>query len=100
MSDEEALMRSVIADPDDDTARLAAADWYDENDHPERAEWLRLGVEYRRLPKPGEGETIADLLRRADIEKRQTELRASTDCGSWLGWINWLYVTLAVHSVR
>lgn len=44
MSDESALLAAIAANPDDDTARLAYADWLDENDRAEQAEFIRVQV--------------------------------------------------------
>src|SRR5687767_4492465 len=38
----EALLRAIIADPDDTTLRLAYADWLEEHDEAERAEFVRV----------------------------------------------------------
>jgi len=45
MTDGEALRRSVVAEPDDDTPRLVYADWLDENGQPDRAAFIRAQVE-------------------------------------------------------
>ena len=37
MTDDEALLAAIIADPDEDTPRLAYADWLQENGQSERA---------------------------------------------------------------
>ncbi len=42
MSDEEALLAAISAHPDEDTPRLAFADWLDENDRNIRAEFIRV----------------------------------------------------------
>ncbi|MBP3960037.1 TIGR02996 domain-containing protein [Gemmata sp. G18] len=42
MSDEEALLAAISAHPDEDTPRLAFADWLDENDRGIRAEFIRI----------------------------------------------------------
>ena len=42
--DQAALLRAVIADPDDDLPRLVYADWLDEHGQDERAEFIRLHV--------------------------------------------------------
>ncbi|WP_439621151.1 TIGR02996 domain-containing protein [Gemmata sp.] len=44
MSDGDALLAAIIANPDDDTPRLIYADWLDENGQAERAEFIRLQV--------------------------------------------------------
>jgi uncharacterized protein (TIGR02996 family) len=52
VNDHDALLAAVIADPDEDTPRLMMADWFDENDQPERAEFVRVQVELARTPEP------------------------------------------------
>lgn len=42
MSDEAALLRAVIEEPEDDLPRLAYADWLDEHGQARRAEFIRL----------------------------------------------------------
>lgn len=41
---ETALLRAIAAHPDEDTPRLMYADWLEENDQPERAEFIRLQI--------------------------------------------------------
>lgn len=48
-ADEAALLAAVRADPDDDTPRLVYADWLDDHDRPERAEFIREQIELARL---------------------------------------------------
>ncbi|MBA4189684.1 MAG: hypothetical protein C0467_16995 [Planctomycetaceae bacterium] len=43
MTDEEALRRSIIAQPEEDTPRMVYADWLQENDRCEEAEFIRVG---------------------------------------------------------
>ncbi|MCI0703718.1 MAG: TIGR02996 domain-containing protein [Planctomycetia bacterium] len=45
MNDGEALRRAILALPEDDTPRLIFADWLQENNQPERAEFIRAQVE-------------------------------------------------------
>lgn len=42
MTTREALIAAIAAAPDDDLPRLVAADWFEENGEPERAEFVRL----------------------------------------------------------
>lgn len=42
MADESAFLAALQANPADDTARLVYADWLDEHDQPDKAEYLRL----------------------------------------------------------
>lgn len=44
------LYRAVLAAPDDDAPRLAYADWFADNGHPERAEYIRLSCRIAQLP--------------------------------------------------
>jgi uncharacterized protein (TIGR02996 family) len=46
-----ALLDYIVAHIDEDTPRLAYADWLDENDQPEHAEFVRVQVERARLPE-------------------------------------------------
>ncbi|MCE9561703.1 MAG: TIGR02996 domain-containing protein [Planctomycetes bacterium] len=45
----DALLAAVCADPDDDTARLAYADFLEEHKNPERAEFIRVQIELAQL---------------------------------------------------
>ena len=42
MTEREALLAAICANPDDDTPRLVYADWLQENGDPDRAEFIRL----------------------------------------------------------
>ena len=52
--DADALLRAVLAAPDDDAPRLIYADWLDEHGDPARAEFIRVQVELAR-PGPDRG---------------------------------------------
>ncbi|WP_439625353.1 TIGR02996 domain-containing protein [Gemmata sp.] len=70
MSDEDALLSAIAAAPDEDTPRLAYADWLDEHDRPVRAEFIRTQIEIARkehLPR-------AVLNRYVDLFKRNQDL--------------------------
>ena len=41
MNERDSFMQAIIAQPDDDMPRLVFADWLDENDDPERAQFIR-----------------------------------------------------------
>ena len=41
-ADEVGLLRAILAEPEEDTPRLAYADWLDEHGRPERAEFIRI----------------------------------------------------------
>ena len=66
MSPDNPFLRALLAQPDDDTLRLAIADWFDENDDPARAEFIRVQVELAR--------GVDERERRNLLEKRQAEL--------------------------
>jgi uncharacterized protein (TIGR02996 family) len=50
MTDHDALVAAICNEPDEDTPRLALADWLDENDEPERASFIRAQIELARTP--------------------------------------------------
>ena len=52
--DWEAFLAAVVADPDDDTVRLVAADWLDDHDDPDRAAFIRIQVELAAHGRAGE----------------------------------------------
>jgi uncharacterized protein (TIGR02996 family) len=49
MSDEEAFLAALKANPADDTTRLVFADWLDDRDEPAKAQYLRAVVDLTRL---------------------------------------------------
>jgi uncharacterized protein (TIGR02996 family) len=49
----EPFLRAICENPEDDTVRLAYADWLDENGDPERAEFIRVHVERGRANARG-----------------------------------------------
>jgi uncharacterized protein (TIGR02996 family) len=66
MSPDNPFLRALLAQPDDDTLRLAMADWLDENDDPARAEFIRVQIELAR--------GVEDRERRIALEKQQAKL--------------------------
>src|SRR3954462_14508269 len=50
MTREEAFLRDIWENPEDDTPRLVYADWLEENGRPERGEFIRLQCELDPLP--------------------------------------------------
>src|SRR5829696_3648603 len=49
MSERDLLLKAVCENPDDDTPRLVFADWLQEHDEEERAEFIRLQVRHAEL---------------------------------------------------
>ncbi len=70
MSDEDALLAAIAEHPDEDTPRLAYADWLDEHDRPILAEFIRVQIEISHK------ETLPRVLqnRYVDLWKRNQEL--------------------------
>jgi uncharacterized protein (TIGR02996 family) len=70
MSDRDALLATILADPADDTARLVFADWLSENGEADRGEFIRVEVELART-KP---HTEDDERRRRVLLHRRDDL--------------------------
>src|SRR5688572_16281574 len=72
MSDGPALLRAVIDNPSEDTPRLVFADWLDEHDEEDRAEFIRAQVRLAGMKPWDDGYTALDVrcrhLRRAHPE--------------------------------
>ncbi|QJW99598.1 TIGR02996 domain-containing protein [Frigoriglobus tundricola] len=93
MTPDNPFLHALLADPDDDTLRLALADWLNENDQAARAEFVRVQLELAR------GAPDRDHRRR--LELRQRDLLVAHDAewvaplarvlrcktGQWGGWV-------------
>lgn len=71
-SEELALIRAIQAATEDDAPRWIIADWYDEHDLPERAEYIRLELEIAKHPEQYNkivslGEHLQNCQRRTDL---------------------------------
>jgi uncharacterized protein (TIGR02996 family) len=67
MTDCDALLAAILTNPDEDTPRLVYADWLQENDEPERAEFIRLQCRLEQISRRSvEGRWLA---------KREQELQ-------------------------
>ena len=65
MTDRDALLAAILANPDDDTPRLVYADWIQENGQPLRAEFIRAQIEaVRAEPFSPEARRAADRARK------------------------------------
>lgn len=69
MSDREAFLRAIRANPDDDTVRLVFADWLDEHDDP-LGEFIRVQIELEPIR-----DTLEDPHARHLIQREQRFLR-------------------------
>jgi uncharacterized protein (TIGR02996 family) len=73
MTPDDAFLQAIIAAPDDDSPRLAYADYLDEQGRPDRAEFIRIQIDLARLPK-GDGRRTALAAReRALLEEYAAE---------------------------
>src|SRR5262245_42365097 len=85
MSDEASLLAAICDNPEEDTPRLAFADWLDENgrrDDRMRAAFIRAQIELARLPEDDENPDAA--LLRAEVELQVVEPpEGSTRCRAW-----------------
>jgi uncharacterized protein (TIGR02996 family) len=62
-----AFVAAIVADPDDDTSRLVAADFLEENGDPDRAAFIRIQVQLARLEASGQAKSLeADELRKKE----------------------------------
>ncbi|WP_439622894.1 TIGR02996 domain-containing protein [Gemmata sp.] len=66
MTDHDALLAAICASPDEDTPRLALADWLDEHDRHAHAGFVRAQVELARTP-PWEPVAVACRWRTPDL---------------------------------
>jgi uncharacterized protein (TIGR02996 family) len=76
MSAEPALLAAIRAHPDDDTPRLAYADWLDDAGLAARSEFVRVQVQLARLPDHDPA--------RPALEDREHDLLAAHE-PAWLG---------------
>jgi uncharacterized protein (TIGR02996 family) len=74
----DALLRAVLAAPDDDAPRLVYADWLDEHGDPDRAEFIRAQVE---LARP-----VADRARRYHLLTTERRL-LRVNRYAWSAWL-------------
>jgi uncharacterized protein (TIGR02996 family) len=76
MSELHDLLAGIRATPEDDAPRLILADWLDEHDEPERAEFIRLQVRLSRW--------VPDLEEREQLQAREHALLTAYGT-AWLG---------------
>src|SRR5262245_44417826 len=65
---ENAFLRAILDNPDDDAPRLIYADWLDENGDADRAEFIRLQISLARMESVGS--QYASLQSRAEEVRR------------------------------
>ncbi len=89
MSDETAFLNTIREHPDEDTPRLAFADWLDEQGNPvkaDRAAFIRAQVELARLPVDDPRCADLEVTERRLLAKHATEWSAP-----WPAFQNWEY---------
>jgi uncharacterized protein (TIGR02996 family) len=82
-SEQEAFLEAIFAAPEDDTARLAYADWLDERGQPARAEFIRVQIELARLTESHTKRTKPQEKRITKLATRAREL-FDQHSGEWL----------------
>jgi uncharacterized protein (TIGR02996 family) len=88
MSDFTALLRAVLTEPDEDTPRLAMADWYGENGDEARAEFVRVQCELHRRCFGGWTPTQQDVDDMEPLRRRERELLADGDWRNADAWFH------------
>jgi uncharacterized protein (TIGR02996 family) len=98
MSEREAFIESIAAQPDEDTPRLAFADWLQEHGEEDRAEYVRLSCALARRPPSRDGldrgstlallarnfpEWFGDLFTAAGMPRPTGKRGASAHLGAW-----------------
>jgi uncharacterized protein (TIGR02996 family) len=67
------LLTAIVADPADDALRLIYADWLDEHDQPERAEFIRGQIQLARVKEDSRGRRRLARRMRELLEAREQE---------------------------
>lgn len=73
MTDRDALLAAIRAEPDDDTARLVYADWLQENGQTARADFIRFQIEATRAEPFGLAARRAERSANALLDLHRTE---------------------------
>src|SRR4051812_18259315 len=75
-NEQAALLAAIIAKPKDNTARLVYADWLQEHDDEEQAEFIRDSIKYATMPQKGKAwKELHNRLWERIAERRRTWLR-------------------------
>lgn len=89
MTTHDALLRTIIENPDDDFPRLCYADWLEENGEVSRAEFIRAGIELAKwgdlsLPTPPNELVEA-------VKRHRISMKSAYDNG-WHGLSGWISI--------
>jgi len=91
MSERDELLAAIISEPQDDVVRLVFADWLEEHDEAERAEFIRLQIAHSQIPDSIERE--AELLSTYGPVWRHAESSIVNDGAFERGFIEWLEIS-------
>jgi uncharacterized protein (TIGR02996 family) len=91
MSDGPLLLKGILDNPDDDAARLVYADWLQEDGQFAWADFIRVQIEYARIPSSSQGNSRKQRRDRAKLKPRiQALWDLGTNAGGFLelpaGW--------------
>lgn len=92
MTPDNPFLPALLADPDDDTLRLALADWLDENGRPARAEFIRVQIALSRGAADSDSRWYLDHRQRGLLAAHDTEWVAplaevlGLRVEEWSGW--------------
>jgi uncharacterized protein (TIGR02996 family) len=101
MNDRDLLLKAVCDNPDDDTPRLVFADWFQEHGEEERAELIRVQIEYSRHPETApEREPLWDRAKEIlDVHERRWRAEMPVEPGwVWCDFFRGFIDELTVNS--
>lgn len=79
MNDEAGFLAKILSEPDEDTHRLVYADWLEENDQPERAEFIRGQMEIAAIESQQGSPRFWDALRSTHLSSKH----CGSGCTAW-----------------
>jgi uncharacterized protein (TIGR02996 family) len=80
------LLDDILDHPEDDTPRLVMADWLEDNDQPERAEFIRVQIELDHLRQRGPCDECLRDVKAQSLRLREREL-LEEHAHTWLSGI-------------
>jgi uncharacterized protein (TIGR02996 family) len=88
---EKGFLRAILEAPEDTTCRLVYADWLEEHNQPERAEFIRIECEMAAIhDEPGFGPNTWESPRFWELEKRREELY-NRHAARWFGLVHRMF---------
>jgi uncharacterized protein (TIGR02996 family) len=85
MAYNEAFLKAILAEPDDDTVRLIYADWFEEHGELDRAEFIRVQCQAGRLPPSDR--------RQEELSARAQALLTDANWSAWGGMLRGMTYT-------